>query len=279
MPISYISAPEYHAIKALSAGMVWTFDSECPLKAWLKSPWNPDRQPENSAHFDIGTAAHLAVLEPNLLAERVMVHEFSAYRSNAAKATRDEARDAGKIPLRADEWVVVEGIQKALKRHPIARRLFRDGSAEISLTWDWNGVPCKCRPDYLAADHSYVVDLKTAISAHPKAVARKALNEGWFVRASWYLPGIRDVTGDLPEKYLFVVVEKEAPHLIEVFELDTRALIYGEQIIGRTMRQVTECLASDIWPSYGTDGITEISLPRWSEFDRAEREEAGEFNQ
>ena len=177
MPISYISAPEYHAIKALSAGMVWTFDSECPLKAWLKSPWNPDRQPENSAHFDIGTAAHLAVLEPNLLAERVMVHEFSAYRSNAAKATETKRVMPAKYRSGPTSGLS-SSIQKALKRHPIARRLFRDGSAEISLTWDWNGVPCKCRPDYLAADHSYVVDLKTAISAHPKAVARKALNEG-----------------------------------------------------------------------------------------------------
>ncbi len=277
MPISHISAPDYHAIKAVSAGMVWTMDSECPLKAFLASPWNPDQEPEEHApHLDIGTAAHLAVLEEHLLMDRAAVHAYPDYRTKEAKAFRDDAYETGKIPLKAEEWATVTGIQKAIARHPIAQKLFTGGKAEVSLTWEWNGIPCKCRPDYLGDE--YVVDLKTAISAHPGAISRKALLEGWHARASWYLPGVREVTGELPEKYLFVVVEKSPPHIVEVYELDIKALIYGEQIIGRSMRRIAWCLKTGDWPSYGEGGVTELSLPGWSDFERAKREEAGEFD-
>lgn len=65
-----MGAAEYHAIKALSAGMVITLNQEYPLRARLDSPFNQAQVRENKPEFDIGTAAHLAVLEPELLAER-----------------------------------------------------------------------------------------------------------------------------------------------------------------------------------------------------------------
>ena len=278
MPISDIPASEYHAIKAVSAGMIWEMDASCPLKAWLNSPWNEKREQVTATHFDIGTATHLAVLEPDTLLERVAVHEFADYRTNAAKLFREEAYLAGKIPLKGDEYELVRNLRDAVQLHPIASKLFRQGAPEQSLTWKWNSLECKCRPDWLAADRTYVVDLKTAISAHPRAISRKALLEGWHVRASWYLPGVREATGELPDKYLFVVVEKDPPHICEVYEMDIKALMYGEQIVGRTMRRLAWCFETGEWPGYGEGSITELSLPGWTEFGRAKREENGEFD-
>lgn len=267
-----VNATEYHAIKALSAGMIWTMDSECPLKAWLASPWNPDREAENAVHFDIGRAAHLAVLEPHLIADQVVVHEHAEYRSNAAKAVRDEAYAAGKTPLKPDEWAIVEGVQNAISGHPTAIKLFGKGEPEVTLTWEWDGLPCKARPDFLADDLTYVLDLKTANTINPRAVGRKAFGEGWFVRAAWYTAGVKAARGTLPDKYLFVVVEKDAPHLIGVYELDNRALLFGEQIIMRTLDRAVTCLKTGIWPGYGDGEITRLSLPTWAEYQLAEAE-------
>lgn len=275
-----IPAAEYHAIKALSAGMIWTMDSECPFKAWLSSPWNPDREPDNATHFDIGTAAHLAVLEPHLLAERIHAHGYDDYRTKDAKEARAAAYAEGKTPLKPTEFAMVEGMQKAIRSHRMARGLFGKGIAEGTLTWEWDGMMCKCRPDFLPETHgSWMVDLKTTTTANPKAIARKAANDGWFVRAAWYMNGHKAATGILPAKYLFVVVEIDAPHLIEVYELDERALVYGEQIITRTLRRARECFETGRWPGYGDGGITKLALPAWMEFQRAEREEDGEFDQ
>lgn len=281
MPTLNIPAPEYHALKALSAGMIWTMYSECPLKAWIASPWNPDRQPENARHFDIGTAAHLAVLEPADLEARTTIvrgvtkkgEPSPGYASADAKEQREAAYAAGITPLLPEEMVVVQGIQKAIHGHRMARSLFGKGDSEVTLTWEWNGLPCKCRPDHLPVTHgSWMVDLKSAISANPRAIGRKAFNEGWFVRAAWYMAGHKEARGVLPAKYLFVVVEKDPPHMVVVYELDNRALLYGEQIIMQTLDRAAECLRTEKWPGYGDDGITLLELPKWGEFQLAELE-------
>ena len=272
-------AEEYHAIKALSAGMIWTMDSECPLKAWLASPWNETRRAVNAGHFDIGTAAHLAVLEPELLRNRVVTHEFDTYHTKESRAIRDDAYAVGMTPLKPAEWVTVQGIQDAVAVHPIAPTLFQNGMAEVSLTWEWDGMTCKARPDFLPASNKYVLDLKTAATCNPRAISRKAATEGWHLRAAWYMAGVKEVTGTLPDKYLFVVVEKDAPHLTEIFEMDQRALMYGDQIIMRTLKRTAECFRANHWPSYGDGAIKTIALPSWAEFERAEREEAGEFEE
>ena len=279
MPILDIPSHEYHDLKAVSAGMVWDMDNSCPLKAWAASPWNPTRPIPRAKHFDIGSAVHLAVLEPHDLADRVSIVDALDYRTKAAKEARDSAYAENRIPILQSEYSQILDLAEAIQRHPMAKGLFTAGSAERSLVWEWRGIPCKCRPDYLADDRSFIVDLKTAVSAHPKEIARKALLEGWHVRASWYLPGVREVTGELPEKYLFVVIEKEFPHIVEVYELDTKALIYGEQIVGRSMRRLTWCFKTNEWPSYGEGGISDLELPSWSEFERARREELGEFDE
>lgn len=273
-----MGAAEYHAIKALSAGMAITLDRECPLRAWLDSPFNPAQVRENKRTFDIGTAAHLAVLEPADLTQRVVVHDFDDYRTKEARDIRDSAWAAGRTPLKPAEWKLVEGVAHALNSRTAKGKLFTGGHAEVSLTWEWDGVPCKARPDYLPGSGAYLVDLKTANSANPRAVARKAFDEAWHVRAAWYLAGAEAATGKRPEHYWFVVVEKEPPHIAEVYELDDRSLIWGERIIGRALRLFAECTASGRWPSYCGGKPTVIGLPGWAEFQLADREQAGEFD-
>lgn len=280
MPASVIRnlpAEQYHAIKAVSAGMVWTIDSECPMKAWLGSPWNPALEHEDATHFDIGTAVHLAVLEPHLFGERIALHGFDDYKTKDARLARDDAYAAGKTPLKPAENQIVLGMREALARRKDIWRLFADGDSEITLQWEWNGLPCKARPDFLAADGSYILDLKSAITVNPKALARKLENEGWFVRAPWYMDGARMATGVMPTTYKFVVVEKEPPHLCEVLDIDIRALVQGEQIIGRALPIIAECQKSGHWPSYGNGQTITLNRPTWAEYSHADRDAAGDF--
>lgn len=276
-------ADQYHAIKALSAGMAITIVEECPLRAWLDSSFNPNLVREHKQVFDVGTAAHLAVLEPAELIERVAIIPTEAldkkggYSTKAAKDLRDAAYVAGKTPLKPAEWGIVAGIMDALEPKSSAGRLFTGGDAEVSLTWEWDGVPCKCRPDYLPTDGRHIVDLKTADSANPRAVARKAFTESWHVRAAWYLAGAAEVLGKRPAHYWFVVVEKDPPHIVEVYELDPRAIAWGERIIGRALGWFAECMKANRWPSY-CGKPTVLELPGWAEFQLADREQAGEFS-
>lgn len=267
---------EYQSLRAMSAGMAIAMAEECPLRAWTDSPFNPDFVPENKQEFDIGTAAHLAVLEPEALTDAVVLHEYKDYKTNAAKEIRDMAWASGKTPLKAAEWALVAAISTQLAPGTPVGNMFQGGHPEVTLTWDWRGVPCKARPDYLAGDNSYIADLKTAISANPRAVARKAFAEGWYLRAAWYLAGVAEVNGRRPDHYWFVVVEKDSPFIAEVYELDSRAIAWGEQTLAHAIATFKECSDAGHWPGY-CGKPTILSLPTYAEFQLAERNEVGEF--
>lgn len=272
-----LPSAEYHTLKAVSASMALALVEECPLKAWIGSPWNPALEVEHKPVFDIGTALHLAILEPASYEARTVHHDFAEYRTNESKAIRDAAYEAGQTPLKPVDAALVGELRKSLMDTPeIARLLHAPGDAEVSLTWEWGDVACKARPDYLPDDCSFVLDLKTANTAEPGAVGRKAFTEGWHVRAAWYLAGTKAVRGILPDHYWFAVGEKDKPHIWQLYEMDERALVRGEQIVMRALDVATECLKTGNWPKY-REGASAIKLPGWAEFQYADREEAGEL--
>src|SRR5437762_10234862 len=151
--ISGLPAVDYHAMRALSASGAWLLAEECAAKFLWRSPWNPPYQPEAKSEFDIGVAAHLAVLEPERQADSIVVMEAGDYRTTKARAARDAARAAGKVPLLPYQLDIVRAIAGSIRAHPIASEAFVGGEAEVTLTWHdpETGVPCKARPDYLPA--------------------------------------------------------------------------------------------------------------------------------
>lgn len=266
----------YHAERRLSASGVFTLSEHPPPRRfWFHSPWNPEYAAVNGKAFDIGTATHLAVLEPHLLKDRVVNVPFSTYQTKEARELRDQAWAAHRTPLKIDETETVANLSRAIFADPVAAPYFRGGSAEVSIFWEWAGISCKARPDYWSKDRLTVVDLKTAMTCDKDAIARKAKSEGWHVRDAWYREAVAAATGNPPEHYLFAVIEKPPPHLIQVFELSERAIEWGRKIIQRGMEIFRACSETDQWPSY--EGIERLDLPAWAEFQLADRQENGDL--
>jgi hypothetical protein len=284
--IRNLSMEAYQALPALSAGGIITLSEQCPALYWAQSPFNPGALPrKNSKEFDIGTAAHLAVLEPLAYADRVFLIPFDTYHKAEAREQRDFAYQNNQIPLKPAEAQIVADINCAIQRRSDIASLFRGGRAEITVQWEMDGVACKCRPDYVAED--YILDLKTVACAHPRAIAQAAMRDGWHVRDVWYREGIAaNRVPELPPtravmepwwKYLFVCVEKVPPYLVEVYQLDQRARAWGEQIVRRGLTLFKTCHDAGRWPSYHDHFPVTVSLPTYAEYALADREAAGDF--
>lgn len=269
-----MNAAQYHALAALSAGGAIILANETPAHYWRTSPFNPHRQPdETSVEFDIGTAAHLAVLEPALFAERVALIQAENYRTKAAQEARDIARADGVTPLLPHQHNTVQRIKEALRAHKLAAALLSGGMAEATYQWSTDGVPCKLRADYLVGEA--IVDLKTAESAHPRAFAAAAFRLGYHQRAAWYLDGAN--ANALPStRYVFVVVEKDPPHLVACYELEERALDWGRLLNSRALDVFARCRKTNDWHGYAP-GVETIALPTYAEFQMQDRYEAGDF--
>lgn len=95
--------------------------------------------------------------------------------------------------------------------------------------------------------------------------ARKLPNgTGYDIQAAFYVDGIRAVTGmELP--FLFIAVEKEAPHAVAVYRADPEVIEVGRKKYRAALQLLKWCQESESWPAYQPGGEIElISLPRWA---------------
>ena len=178
------TAEEYHARQAISAGFLWDMvkPDGCPSYAFARSAFNPKPLPQKKAReLDVGTAAHLAVLEPELLEKRVSIIDADDYRSKDAQTERNLAIFNKRVPLLRADYQLVCDLSESIEQSDAAELLFGEGESEVSYTWDalalqWGAhgpatkIEGKARADRITP-HA-IVDLKTAASASPDAFQR-----------------------------------------------------------------------------------------------------------
>ena len=144
------------------------------------------------------------------------------------------------------------------------------------------GIACKARPDWQSLQNGYVVDYKTAGSAHPKDFAKSVWDHHYFVQHPWYLDGIKQTIGE-QLRFIFVVQEKQAPHLVSVFELDAQTVEWGRKYANKGKRIYAQCLERDEWPGYrdplypDQDRRITIELPSYAQMQLIERDEQDFF--
>jgi hypothetical protein len=220
---------------------------------------------EHKPQFDVGKAFHVKVLGDGA---EVVVVDADSWRSTDARLARDAAYEAGKVPLLASDAAVVEAMSAAVKAHDTAPLLFQGGASEVSAFWvdESTGVQCKARFDYLPEPtpgrRLIVPDLKSAVSADPGEFSRAAARYGYVMQQCHYSSALRHLGIDPSPAFLFVVVEKDAPHLVNVGQFAAKEDIhFTAAALDKALRLYRECLATDTWP--GWPGVTDLTLPTW----------------
>ena len=231
--------------------------------------WGKDNPPAYKREFDFGHAAHMAVLGTG---EPVEVLNFDNRRTNAYKAAEEEARTAGRVPVLAADWEIVQSMVDAIRAHPIASALLdpdRGGKPEQSIFWQhhpdvWGRARADWFPTITEQGRPILTDYKTARTADPREFGRHAATFGYHQQAAWYLEGVQSVTGIDNPALVFVVQEKTAPYLVSVVEFDEMALTIGRARNNAAVDAWLRCTESGIWPGY-PDEVQLMSLPRWTE--------------
>lgn len=252
---------EYHALPALGSGDVSRLHrSAAHYRA------KADADDESTDAQVIGTAIHLAVLEPARFAAEVVVSPAFNRRTNAGKADAEAWAlvHAGRVVLEQDDYDIAQRCGDAVRAHPAARALLAEGAPEVTLQWidEATGTPCKARLDWLRPDMG-VVDLKSTRDAAPAGFARSIATFGYARQAAHYSRGVRAVLGvDMPF-WTFIAVEKEPPFAVGVYVLDDESMAAAGAQVEAAYARHAECRASGRWPAY-SDLIQTISLPRWA---------------
>jgi len=273
--IDGLSAEAYHADKTSisSSGLRALLNPGCPAQF----KYDRDHQAPPKREFDLGNAVHAAVLGEGH--DIVEIVGFTDYKKADARALRDEAYAAGKVPLLPKEVEQVAAMEKAIREHRDAGPLFAPGMgiAERSIYWTdpATGVRCRVRPDWLIIrpEVTVIVDLKTTTDASPDACSKAIETYSYHQQGALYIDGVQ-AAGFAPEGARFFVAfqSKKAPYLVTLRELKDQ-----DQDIGRARNEVAlrlyaDCVANDDWPDWtgSVDQIPQIGMPSWATIRQAE---------
>jgi hypothetical protein len=238
--------------------------------------------PRPSTHeMLIGEATDLYITNPEAFNERFATPEppiEGPLTRNPWKKEWDEfkANNPGKIHIKSKDFAAVRSMHEAIKSHPVASRLIC-GQSQLSFYWrdTAHGVLCKCRPDFLPGN-GICVDLKTTDNASYYSFRSKAHNLRYYVQDSFYLHGIKcaveqaGITDfEVPDSFVFVVVERDAPHDIAAYQLDELSRELGFAHFNDNLVTYKECMESGIWPGYKQE-IQTLHLPPWAYKDGAD---------
>ncbi len=231
---------------------------------WLKGAVR-----EESEALAFGRAFHCALLEPGVYDQTYAVEpKFGDCRKTENKKRRDDWRgeNAGRVLIESEDAMAVVGMARAIRMHPLANRMLRDGVPELTLKWTDpdTGIICKGRADYHVDSMSLCVDVKTTDDAREGAFSRSVANYGYFKQAAFYSDGFDAIGKSLGHGcFWFLCVEKRAPYLVDTFNLDDDAIARGREWSRRTLRKLADCVESGEYPGYPV-GVKTLSLPRWA---------------
>jgi exodeoxyribonuclease VIII len=262
-----LTEAEYDRIDAVRSTTVKMLQTHTPahIQFALDHP-----APDTDA-MDLGTAVHIAILEPDSFEDRVVEMTLPGpFRSKVAKAERDAfmAEHSGKIVLKVDSYTAVLGMRDGAHANPLAHRLLT-GTGENELTLVWNdtaGIKCKARLDRFTVWDNWatVVDLKTTrVVANHNAIAGEAARFGWAIQQSFYLRGIDHLYGPKTRRFVFLVTEKDPPHLTCVCEIEQESMEWARNRIEQDVKYLAHCMSENTWPGYAADA-RQIRLPAWT---------------
>lgn len=272
-----MSAEAYHADPcpepSLSCSIAKLICLSSPAHARHEHPrLNPTAVHEESERFDIGTAAHAVLLEG---AAAVEIIDAQDWRTNAAKAARDAAREAGRIPLLAKVWGDVQAMVKAarvqLDRHKEGgHEMFSAGDAERTLIWqEDDGTWCRARLDWLRRVNGGLYPLAiddyktTGASANPDDWTRTLFQSGTDIQVAWYRRAVKALTGHEAD-FRFAVQENYPPYALSVISLSPGALMLAEKKVLYALEQWRTALDRNDWIGYPRRTCY-ADLPQWHE--------------
>ena len=258
MSIQYDLTNEvYHTSKSLSASGAKTIAMKSLADyKHAKRDWVPA--------FDLGTATHTFVLEPDQAKNVWMGPETR--RGKDWTQAKAEADEAGALLLTESDFHLANNMAEAVWNNPHAAKLLSDegmiAEASIFAKDKATGAEIRCRPDGWIQDRRIVLDLKTTTQADPEGFGRQCASFGYHIQEAFYRRCMREA-GEHIDRFIFIAVGKAAPFNVGIYELTEDSIAEGEAAVSYALEQYVMASSSGKWTS-GYEDPRVLQIPRWA---------------
>lgn len=264
----------YHADRsAVSQSALKEMIQKSPMHFLYKWSIRDGDEPPTDAQR-IGTLLHLALLEPEKYAARVVIAKKFDRRTKEGKAGA-KAFEASLAPdaivVDVNEKKQIEAMAISVMSDDMAGPILRSSTMRKELTGYFTcsltGVRCRIRLDgYDPSGDRLIIDLKTTEDASDEAISKTIWNWRYDVQAATYLEGAM-VIDKIPMSepvplYVWIFVEKAPPYACVVRFPDEDMLERANADRVAAMRRLKECIVANKWPGY--PAAKSIGLPAWA---------------
>lgn len=264
------SNADYHANPAISHSKLEVFRQRPAL--FKRRYIDQAIEAESSDALTFGSALHCAVLEPALFGESYVVQPAEIkQRRGKAWAEFEASVPAGVDILRPAEMELIDTLVAQVAGNGAAMDLIGSKGALVESSFrtegsEW-GVAMQCRPDVynpsgceFSAMVPYLADVKTVESFD--RFGKQFYDLGYFRQSPFYRGVIERVRGAVvPQRFFYIVVEKQEPHGVTVLEVDGLAMSEGQKEVDEALQRLGRCFASGDYPNLPETGY--IGLPDW----------------
>lgn len=237
-------------VPSLSSSIAQVLLRESPRKAWFSHPkLNPAFAAEEDGKFDIGTAAHAMLLEGVNIIE---VCDFDDWRKGEARAQRDAARAAGKIPLlrkHRDDVVAMVSAAEAFISHSEIADYWKDAESEVTAICEEKGVWLRARLDRVAKNRRFIGDYKSTTDAAPEPFSRQIVRMGYHIQEAFYRRVVRNL-GSIGPRFVFVAQSCEPPYECSLHGCDPALQEIADAEVQRAIDLWRQCSSTKNWPSH-----------------------------
>lgn len=212
---------------------------------------------------DLGTAIHMAILEPDLWSKTYRANPPGDGRTASARDARAALAAEGFTLLKEEDFAICERIRTRTWAHPTTKALLSKLEyVEISAIGLIEGIPVKVRADGLTPASAIIMDLKSARDASPDAFGRQVCSLRYHWSAAIYV----DVFASLGipiDYYLWLAVEKEEPNELALYVPPDTVLALARNQYRKHLHTYDACAKSGVWPGYPKE-IQSLDLPAWA---------------
>lgn len=233
---------EYFAHPAINASSLKVIDSSlAEFDEYRK------KESKSTPSMSIGSVAHALILEgseamENLIGEKYHVLRLtdenapvnpstgSFYGEKSKKFIDWEEEFAGGKPVISElEFDRIAGMAKAIKRHPMASKLFAmNGKAEVAIfaTDEETGLEMKIKVDWLLK--KVMVDLKTCADSTFRGFRMACYKFKYWLQDLHYTNTAKAAGLDI-ERFVFIAVQSTPPFCVAVYELTLEGSTYVDR--------------------------------------------------
>ena len=243
---------------SLASGLVGTNDVDpCQVKLAWESPDQIVRTIASQDSLNRGTLAHLMMLQPELVADRVVI--WRGGRRSGNEYSEFEEENSGKLLITAADNVNVMRATNKMRSLPEVASLLNGIDCEVAMlgsercgTLDGH-IIVKGQVDGVNHGTNTIVDLKTTEAGiDQRSVERTIRNFHYREKMAMYRRWLAKATKTEQEiwKCYNIFMSLKEPYGVVIVKFTTDSLEWGADRMLASLQGVEKCLAANNWPVF-----------------------------